>query len=53
MFTKILSIYKLIKEDSEWEKRIPLIGTLAAFIFAAQIVNFPVEPFVSGHLGVI
>jgi cobalt/nickel transport system permease protein len=27
-----------------------LMGTMAAFIFAAQMVNFPVLPFVSGHL---
>ncbi len=27
-----------------------LMGTMAAFIFAAQMVNFPVLPLVSGHL---
>jgi cobalt/nickel transport system permease protein len=27
-----------------------LMGTMAAFIFAAQMVNFPVGPMVSGHL---
>jgi cobalt/nickel transport system permease protein len=27
-----------------------LMGTMAAFIFAAQMVNFPVGPWVSGHL---
>src|ERR1700677_2141646 len=26
------------------------MGTMAAFIFAAQMVNFPVGPWVSGHL---
>ncbi|MFW9959046.1 MAG: energy-coupling factor ABC transporter permease, partial [Candidatus Odinarchaeota archaeon] len=29
---------------------IPFIGVLAAVIFAAQLVNFPVPPFSSGHL---
>ncbi|MDN5347868.1 MAG: cobalt/nickel transport system permease protein [Clostridia bacterium] len=32
------------------EKRIPLLGAMGAFIFAAQMVNFPVAPGVSGHL---
>jgi cobalt/nickel transport system permease protein len=27
-----------------------LMGTMAAFVFAAQMVNFPVAPWVSGHL---
>ena len=27
-----------------------LMGTMAAFVFAAQMVNFPVGPAVSGHL---
>ena len=27
-----------------------LMGTMAAFVFAAQMVNFPVGPLVSGHL---
>lgn len=28
----------------------PLMGMMAAFVFAAQMVNFPVGPGVSGHL---
>ena len=32
------------------EKTTVLMGTMAAFIFAAQMVNFPVGPLVSGHL---
>ncbi|NMC43446.1 MAG: energy-coupling factor ABC transporter permease [candidate division Zixibacteria bacterium] len=31
------------------EKQIPLLGVLAAFIFAAQMVNFPVAGGTSGH----
>lgn len=31
-------------------RKIPLLGVTAAFIFAAQMVNFPVLPGVSGHL---
>lgn len=32
------------------EKQIPLMGVLAAFIFAAQSINFPVGGGTSGHL---
>ncbi|MGY5875420.1 MAG: energy-coupling factor ABC transporter permease, partial [Candidatus Thorarchaeota archaeon] len=32
------------------ERLVPYMGVLAAVIFAAQIVNFPVTPFASGHL---
>ncbi len=32
------------------ERQIPLIGVLAAFIFAAQMINFPVMGGTSGHL---
>jgi len=32
------------------EKQIPLMGILAAFIFAAQMLNFPVIGGTSGHL---
>lgn len=31
-------------------KKVPLMGLSAAFIFAAQMVNFPVAPGTSGHL---
>ena len=32
------------------EKQVPLMGMLAAFIFAAQMINFPVAGGTSGHL---
>lgn len=32
------------------ERQIPLMGVLAAFIFAAQMINFPVVGGTSGHL---
>jgi cobalt/nickel transport system permease protein len=32
------------------ERTTVLMGTMAAFVFAAQMVNFPVGPAVSGHL---
>ncbi|MDQ3552959.1 MAG: energy-coupling factor ABC transporter permease [Chloroflexota bacterium] len=32
------------------ERAIPLMGVTAAFIFAGQMVNFPVAPGTSGHL---
>ena len=32
------------------EKQVPLMGLMAAFIFAAQMINFPVAGGTSGHL---
>jgi cobalt/nickel transport system permease protein len=32
------------------EDRVPLMGVLGAFLFAAQLVNVPVGPGTSGHL---
>ena len=32
------------------EKQVPLMGVMAAFIFAAQMINFPVAGGTSGHL---
>ncbi len=32
------------------EPRVPLLGVMGAFIFAAQMINFPVGPGTSGHL---
>ena len=31
------------------EKQVPLMGIMAAFIFAAQMLNFPVAGGTSGH----
>lgn len=41
-----------VKKTSETmgEKAAPLMGVLAAFIFAAQMINFPVAGGTSGHL---
>lgn len=36
--------------DTLGERQIPLMGVLAAFIFAAQMINFPVAGGTSGHL---
>ncbi len=32
------------------ESRVPLLGVMGAFLFAAQMINFPVVPGASGHL---
>jgi cobalt/nickel transport system permease protein len=37
-------------EREHGERTTVLMGTMSAFIFAAQMVNFPVGPGVSGHL---
>ena len=33
------------------EKQVPLMGVVGAFLFAAQMVNFPIAAGTSGHLG--
>src|SRR5437870_12873930 len=32
------------------EKKVPLLGVMGAFVFAAQTINFPVGGATSGHL---
>ncbi len=32
-------------------QRVPLMGVMGAFVFAAQMINFPILPGTSGHLG--
>jgi cobalt/nickel transport system permease protein len=32
------------------ERHVPLLGVMAAFIFAAQMLNFPIAGGTSGHL---
>jgi cobalt/nickel transport system permease protein len=41
--------YRKIKAQFD-DRLVPFMGVLAAVIFAAQLVNFPVPPFSSGHL---
>jgi cobalt/nickel transport system permease protein len=41
------ALYKV--KDTFAEKKIPMLGITAAFIFAAQMLNFPVGAGVSGH----
>jgi cobalt/nickel transport system permease protein len=45
----MISAYGKIKARFD-ERLVPYMGVLAAVIFAAQLVNFPVPPFSSGHL---
>jgi len=44
----LIAALKRFKKD-ELEQRVPLIGVTAAFIFAAQMLNFPVAGGTSGH----
>ena len=41
--------YRKVKQSLS-DKVVPFMGVLAAVIFAAQLINFPVPPFSSGHL---
>jgi cobalt/nickel transport system permease protein len=41
----------LIRVQAEYQERtVPLMGVCAAFIFAAQMINFPIPGGTSGHL---
>ena len=43
--------YSVRKVNKEFdERRVPLMGVMAAFIFAAQMINFKVAAGTSGHL---
>jgi cobalt/nickel transport system permease protein len=47
----ILIIFALSQVRSEYQERaVPLMGVCAAFIFAVQMVNFPIPGGTSGHL---
>jgi cobalt/nickel transport system permease protein len=48
----IITLYFAISKTNQslGEKQIPLMGVMAAFIFAAQMINFPVIFGTSGHL---
>jgi cobalt/nickel transport system permease protein len=47
IFTVAIAISKT--DQSLGEKQVPLMGIMAAFIFAAQMLNFPVAGGTSGH----
>jgi cobalt/nickel transport system permease protein len=46
----VLSVAISRSNKSLGERQIPLMGVMAAFIFAAQMINFPVAGGTSGHL---
>jgi len=46
----VLSVAISRTNQSLGEKQVPLMGVMAAFIFAAQMINFPVIGGTSGHL---
>jgi len=46
----ILAIAISKTNKSLGERQVPLMGVMAAFIFAAQMINFPVAGGTSGHL---
>lgn len=51
LLTLLLVAYALRQtRDQLGERQVPLLGVLAAFIFAAQAINFPVAGGTSGHL---
>ncbi len=47
----VMMVFSYRKIKARFDDRlVPFMGVLAAVIFAAQLVNFPVPPFSSGHL---
>jgi len=42
--------YSVKKSKSLSEKQVPFLGVMAAFVFAAQMINFPIIGGTSGHL---
>ncbi|MEZ4735467.1 MAG: energy-coupling factor ABC transporter permease [Caldilineaceae bacterium] len=51
VLTLLIVAYALRQtRDQLGERQVPLLGVLAAFIFAAQAINFPVAGGTSGHL---
>lgn len=46
----ILSLAVARTNKSLGERQVPLMGIMAAFLFAAQMINFPVAGGTSGHL---
>jgi len=46
----VLVLVYALRQTRLTERQIPLMGILAAFIFAAQMLNFPVAGGTSGHL---
>jgi cobalt/nickel transport system permease protein len=49
--TAAVVAYAVTRTNRELDDRaVPLLGVMAAFIFAAQMFNFPVGPGMSGHL---
>ncbi len=49
--TLVLIAFALRKVQNDYQERVvPLMGVCAAFIFAAQMINFPIPGGTSGHL---
>lgn len=48
----IIAVAVALRQTQRWlgERQVPLMGILAAFVFAAQMINFPVAGGTSGHL---
>lgn len=48
----IITLYFALRQTRTQlgERQVPLMGILAAFVFAAQMINFPVAGGTSGHL---
>ncbi|GAP97750.1 cobalt transporter CbiM [Leptolyngbya sp. NIES-2104] len=51
IFAIVLIAVSLNRVQAEYQERtVPLMGVCAAFIFAAQMINFPIPGGTSGHL---
>ncbi|MDH4207316.1 MAG: energy-coupling factor ABC transporter permease [Anaerolineae bacterium] len=51
LFAVVALTYAVARTNRQLgEKQVPLMGVMAAFVFAAQMLNFPVAGGTSGHL---
>jgi cobalt/nickel transport system permease protein len=51
LFAVVVLAYAVARTNRQLgEKQVPLMGVMAAFVFAAQMLNFPVAGGTSGHL---
>ena len=51
VFSLLLIAVSLKRVEAEYQERaVPLMGVCAAFVFAAQMINFPIPGGTSGHL---
>jgi len=48
----VMLVFASVRTRKQFDPaKVPLMGVMGAFVFAAQMINFPILPGTSGHLG--